>query len=132
MRSFNKHLLNPVMLLFAGRRWFYAGVIRHVGRRTRKSYYTPVVVNPVRDDGFVIPLPYGTAVDWLRNVLDAGGATVEFDGDTYTVTDPEVIDADSAATLLSARRRREFARLGIDDFVLLRRVDGRKKTTTRR
>ena len=118
--TFNKHVLNPAMLLLAGRKHWYAGVIRHTGRRTGKSYATPVVVIPVAGDGFVVPLPYGTEVDWLRNVLAAGKAVVAVDGETSAVIDPEVID--EAAPLLSDRRRREFARFRVGHYLRLRRA----------
>jgi deazaflavin-dependent oxidoreductase (nitroreductase family) len=122
IRTFNKYVLNPAMLLMAGRKHWYAGVIRHTGRRTGRSYATPVVVIPVDGDGFVVPLPYGTGVDWLRNVSAAGKATVTVDGETHDVADPEIIDAASAAPMLSERRRREFARVGIGQYVKLRRA----------
>jgi deazaflavin-dependent oxidoreductase (nitroreductase family) len=132
IRTFNKYVLNPAMLLLAGRRWWYAGVIRHTGRRTGKTYATPVVVNPVDGDGFVIPLPYGTGVDWLRNLLAADGATVTVHGETHKVCRPEIIDAAAAAPLLSDRRRREFARFGISHFVRVQRATERKQSTARR
>lgn len=122
VRTFNKYVLNPAMLLLAGRRHWYAGVIRHVGRRTGRSYATPVVLNPVAGGGFVVPLPYGTGVDWLRNVLAAGRASVTIGGETCEVTEPQILDAAVAAPLLSDRRRREFARFGIDHYLRLRRV----------
>ncbi len=122
IRTFNKHVLNPAMLLLAGRKHWYAGVIRHTGRRTGKSYATPVVVIPVAGDGFVVPLPYGTEVDWLRNVLAAGKAVVAVDGETSAVIDPEVIDEAAAAPLLSDRRRREFARFRVGHYLRLRRA----------
>ena len=71
----NKHLLNRAMLRLAGRKHWYASVIEHTGRRSHKTYATPVVADRV-DDGFIVPLPYGTGVDWLRNVLAANRATV--------------------------------------------------------
>ncbi len=132
VRTFNKYVLNPAMLLLAGRKWWYAGVIRHTGRRTGTSYATPVVVSPVAGDRFVIPLPYGTEVDWLRNVLAAGKASVTVDGESYEVREPEVITAAAAAPLLSDRRRREFGRFGIAHYVKLQRADCRKPATARR
>jgi hypothetical protein len=39
------------------------------------SYATPVVAVPA-EGGFVIPLPYGEGVDWPKNVLAAGRATI--------------------------------------------------------
>lgn len=116
VRMFNKHVLNPAMLHLAGRKHWYASAIRHTGRATGKSYVTPVVANPVAD-GFIIPLPYGTGVDWLRNVLAAGRATITSGGRTYDVITPEIIDAASAAPKLSPRHRRAFHRFGIDDFL---------------
>ena len=132
VRTFNKFVLNPAMLLLAGRKWWYAGVIRHTGRRSGKTYATPVVVNPVAGDGFVIPLPYGTEVDWLRNVLAAGTATVTVDGESYEVCRPEVIGAAAAAPLLSARRRREFNRWGIGHYLRLQRAGHHKPASARR
>ena len=59
VRVFNKHVLNPVMMLVAGQKYWFAGVIEHTGRRSGKKYSTPVVIDRV-GDGFIIPLPYGT------------------------------------------------------------------------
>jgi hypothetical protein len=78
---------------------------------------TPVVVDRVIGDGFILPLRYGTGVDWLRDVLAAGKSTITLGGQTYDVTEPEVIDAESAAPKLTPRRRRTFARFGIDNFL---------------
>ena len=116
VRTFNKYVLNPAMLQLAGRKHWYAAVIRHTGRRSGKNYSTPVVADRVVD-GFILPLPYGTRVDWLRNVLVAGRATIKVSGQTYDVVEPEIIDAGSAAPQLSPRRRRAFERFGIDKFV---------------
>ena len=116
VRVSNKHLLNPVMLRLAGRRHFYAAAIGHTGRRSGKQYVTPVVAERV-PDGFVIPLPYGTRVDWLQNVLAAGRATISAEGQRCEVVNPEIIDAAAAEPMLSARRRRTFERVGIDDYL---------------
>ncbi len=117
VRTFNKYVLNPAMLHLAGRKHWYASVIRHTGRTSGKSYVTPVVADPVAG-GFIVPLPYGVGVDWVRNVLAAGSATITSAGSTYDVVAPEIIDAASAATTLSPRRRRGgFQRLGIDKFL---------------
>jgi deazaflavin-dependent oxidoreductase (nitroreductase family) len=119
VRTFNKHVLNPAMMHLAGRKHWYAGVIRHTGRKSGKSYATPVVADRVTD-GFILPLPYGTGVDWLGNVLAAGAATVTVGGQTYDVTEPEIIDVATAGPQLSPRRRRAFQRFGIDNFLKVR------------
>ena len=121
VRVFNKHVLNPVMMNLAGRKHWYAAVIRHTGRRSGKSYATPVVADRVAN-GFILPLPYGTGVDWLRNVIAAGRATVTVGGETFDVTEPEIIDATTAIPQLSPRRRHAFQQFGIDNFVKLKLV----------
>ena len=112
----NKYFLNPVMVRLAGRKNFYAAVIRHTGRKSGKQYSTPVVADRVQD-GYIIPLPYGKHVDWLQNVLAAGRATVSAEGESHDVTDPEVIDAATALPMLSERRRRTFEPVGIENYL---------------
>ena len=116
MRTFNKRVLNPVMLLLAGRKHWYAAAIRHTGRTTGRLRTTPVVADRVAG-GFITPLPYGTDVDWLRNVQSSGTATITVGGRSYDVVDPQIIDAAAAGTELPARRRRTFDRFGIEHFV---------------
>ncbi|MGJ6123995.1 nitroreductase [Mycolicibacterium sp. Y3] len=115
VRKFNKHVLNPLMLHLAGRKHWYAGVIRHTGRRTGRTHRTPVVAVRVADH-IVTPLPYGADTDWLRNTLEAGEATITTGGERLDVVNPRIIDTADAATLLPARRLREFTRFGIDHF----------------
>jgi len=119
VRAFTKHVLNPVMMRLAGRKHWYASVIRHVGRRSGREYATPVVADRV-EDGFIVPLPYGTGVDWLRNVLTAGSATVRSSGTTYVVTDPEVIDAATAFTQVSTAHARVWRRFGVEHYLKLK------------
>jgi deazaflavin-dependent oxidoreductase (nitroreductase family) len=100
----------------AGRRNGYAAVIRHTGRKSGNQYSTPVGAERVQD-GFIIPLGYGTQVDWLQNVIAAGRATVSANGETHDVTEPEVIDAATASPSLSPKRRRTFERIGIAHYL---------------
>jgi deazaflavin-dependent oxidoreductase (nitroreductase family) len=93
VRRFNKRVLNPLMLRLAGRSHWYAGCLEHVGRRSGRTYRTPVVALPVLD-GFVVPLPYGTHVDWLLNLLAAGTGSLKVKGVQYTVRQPRVLVAD--------------------------------------
>src|SRR5690606_31926784 len=39
----NQHLLNPRQMRTAGTPGAYAGIVRHVGRRSGRAYETPVV-----------------------------------------------------------------------------------------
>lgn len=119
VRASNKYLLNPLMVQLAGHKHWYAAAIKHTGRRSGKQYTTPVVAERIAD-GFVIPLPYGTDVDWLQNVRAAGRATISAQGENYEVGQPEIIDAAAALPMLSASRRRTFERVGIDGYLRLK------------
>jgi deazaflavin-dependent oxidoreductase (nitroreductase family) len=121
IRIANKYLLNPVMGSLAGQKNSYAAVIRHTGRKSGKQYSTPVGADRTQD-GFIIPLGYGTQVDWLQNVLVAGRATVSAEGETHDVTEPEIIDAATALPLLSPKRRRTFERVGIAQYLKVKLV----------
>ena len=91
VRRFNRAVVNPRQMQTAGQPGAEAAVVRHVGRRSGRPYANPVGAVPT-GDGFVIALPYGTTADWVRNVLAAGGATIEHEGVAYRVEQPEVLD----------------------------------------
>lgn len=123
IRRFNRAVLNPVMLRVADRlHGSYPAVVRHVGRRSARSYRTPVVAQPVAG-GFVIPLPYGADTDWLRNVQAAGRFVLEQSGETFDIGSLEVVAAESVLPLVPERRRRTWRRLGIAEFLRGRAPD---------
>lgn len=116
IRRFNKRALNPLMLRLAGRSHWYAGYLEHVGRRSGRTYRTPVVALPVRD-GFAVPLPYGTQVDWLRNLLAAGTGATMVKGLRYAVSEPRVLHTSAVLEELPPLWRR-FTRLyGFEHFL---------------
>ena len=80
---------NPIQMRSAGRPGAYASVIRHQGRKTGRTYQTPVWAAET-EDGFVIPIVYGAGSDWLKNVLASGSAAIVHDGATYPVRHPEI------------------------------------------
>ncbi len=121
IRANNKYLLNPLMLRLAGQKYWYASVVRHTGRRSGRQYSTPIVADRVGDH-FIVPLPYGTQVDWVRNVMTAGEATVVHKGETYRVASPELIASTEALPLLPRDRRRTFEKVGIGHFLRVRTV----------
>ena len=92
---FNKQTLNPTTFKIAGRRSSIYATLKHVGRRSGRAYMTPVVAKPL-GDGFVIPLPYDTGVDWCRNVLTAGTCTLNWNEQEYTLEQPEIIQLSQA------------------------------------
>ena len=120
VRAFNKRILNPAMMKRAGGEHWYAGVIRHTGRKSGKEYETPILAEPT-SDGFLIPLPYGEHVDWLKNVLAAGRCAIENKGVNYPVVEPEVVSREEAEPFLSPRRRRQLGLYGIGKYLKVKR-----------
>ena len=118
IKVFNKHILNPFMLRLAGRKGFYAAALHHVGRRSGNRYATPVRADPT-PDGFVIPLPYGTNVDWLKNVMAAGSAELVAGGTALPVDRPELITAVAAGRHLPVWVKRQLDRQGVSEYLRL-------------
>jgi hypothetical protein len=116
VRAFNKRFLNPAMMKLAGRRHWYAAVIRHKGRRSGKEYATPIWAEPT-EDGFLVPLPYGEGVDWLRNVLEAVRCTIRAKGVDYPVGELEVIEASVAEPMLPRYPRVLFGIYGVRSYL---------------
>jgi hypothetical protein len=122
VRRFNRAFMNPHQMKTAGTPGAYASVIRHVGRRTGRSYETPMVPFAT-EDGFVIALPYGSGTDWLKNVMASGSATIVHDGDTYRVDRPELVPVAIGAPYMPAKEQRDLRRFAIDQCLRVRRVD---------
>ncbi len=108
---------SPLTLPLAGKRWnpIFA-VVEHRGRRTGRSYATPVAARRVAG-GFVISLAFGSQVDWYLNLLSAGSGTIRWRGEAYPVSRPERIDADSAIVAFNGVQR-AFLRIGgVDGYI---------------
>jgi deazaflavin-dependent oxidoreductase (nitroreductase family) len=88
----------PVSRPIAGRRLFpLYGVLHHVGRRTGRTYDTPVVVR-VTDEAVYVPLPFGERTDWYRNARAAGGSWVTWKGAYHWLGRPVVVDRGAAGS----------------------------------
>ena len=120
IRTFNKHITNPLLHTFASCSRGPFAIIRHVGRRSGKPYETTIMIWPM-GDGFVIALTYGPRVDWYQNMLAAGGGTVFWHRRLYVVGKPEPIDADTALPAFPAFFRLIFRIFGRqEEFVRLK------------
>jgi deazaflavin-dependent oxidoreductase (nitroreductase family) len=96
-------------------------VIRHVGRRSGRSYETPVVA-VARDESFLIALPYGERTDWAKNVLAGGAASVVTHGQTYQVDRPQVIPMTDATPCFGAKEQKLHRRFAVDTCLRLHRI----------
>lgn len=122
-RRANRRVVNPRQMRTAGEPGAYAGIVRHVGRRSGRAYETPVVPLPT-DGGFVIVLVYGDRTEWVRNVLAAGRATIALEGESYDVVDPEVVPADESGRDWTDAERKEMRRFGNRVCLRVRRDAG--------
>lgn len=126
MRPLTK-VLNPATMTMAGRRHVrMAAQVRHVGRKSGRSYVTPVGAGRAGDT-FVVPLTFGNQSDWSRNVRAAGGCVIRLDGVDYQLTHPELAWREEAApqvrVAFSPVMRAAFRMLGIRQFLLLKLAD---------
>jgi deazaflavin-dependent oxidoreductase (nitroreductase family) len=114
-------ITRPLALRSAGKQGSSTSVVRHVGRKTGRSYETPVVA--VEHDGSVyIALPYGERTDWPKNVLATGSATIVTGGARYDVDRPEVIPMAEATAFFGAKEQRLHRRFGVDTCLHLHRI----------
>jgi deazaflavin-dependent oxidoreductase (nitroreductase family) len=119
--QFSQHVLNPIMAHMAGSRFWYTALLRHTGRRSGNSYATPLMAMRV-SDGFLVALPYGTNVDWLRNLQAARRAPLQLRGQTYEIGDPVIVDPATALPQLSAIMRNTVRWFGAKNYVKLKSV----------
>lgn len=112
-------LLNPIILKLAGKRYVrvYA-VVEHRGRRSGRTYRTPVAARRTAE-GFMVPMAFGERADWFRNVLAAGECVIRWNGVAYHVVEPELVDW-TTARLALGRVERMLAPLFAKQFVRLR------------
>ena len=99
--------VNPVTRPVAKRLPSFA-VLTHRGRKTGRTYRTPLNVFRRGDDYFFF-LTYGSDVQWVKNVLAAGCCSIETRGrvvelvEAELVTDPELRPAPSHVRFVEGR-----------------------------
>lgn len=116
LRTFVKHFVNPILYNVARSSRGPFALLRHVGRRSGKSYEIPIMVWRVAD-GFVIVLTYGPHVDWLRNLQAAGGGSLRWHKREYALQKPAFIDAKTGESALPALIKNVLRMRGVHEFV---------------
>jgi hypothetical protein len=96
-------------------------LVRHVGRRSGKSYETPIIVMPMGED-FVIALTYGPKVDWYRNLQAAGQGTLLWHGRAYPIGKSESMDRTLALSAFSPLQRFILRFVGLQHFVRVKSI----------
>jgi deazaflavin-dependent oxidoreductase (nitroreductase family) len=112
--------VNPLVLLVAGRRWMpVVGILRHRGRRSGRTYATPIGMRRL-GDSFVIPRTFSDNAAWYLNIKAAGGANVKYLGRTYQLVEPEVVDYATAKPAFPRYELVQFRVIGINEYLRLR------------
>ena len=113
-------VVNPLMLRIAGRRHMpVLGIVHHRGRNTGRPYATPLGVRPAADGGYVMPLTFGNASQWYRNIQAAGWCVITYRGEDHTVARPVVVDRAAAGPAFPRYERLALRLIGINEFVWL-------------
>jgi len=124
LARFNRHVSNPIQRMWAG--WLPSfAIIEHVGRRSGKSYRTPVNAFSAEIDGkpgVAVPLAYGPDRDWLKNLTAAGGGQMRRSRKNLGITDPRVVTKAEAASHVTGAGRSFFKRLPFEEVVLFTRT----------
>lgn len=109
--------LDPILRPGAG--WMPGfGVLTHRGRRTGRTYRTPLNVFR-RGDEYVFFLTYGSDVDWVKNVLTAGRCVLRTRGRNVELAEPELV-SDPERRLVPQPVRSIGRLLGATEFVRMR------------
>jgi deazaflavin-dependent oxidoreductase (nitroreductase family) len=94
-------------------------VVRHVGRKSGRTYETPVILVRV-PEGFIAELTYGEGVNWYRNIVAAGGCVVVHHRKEYRIESIEPCSAERGRNAYPFPFRQVLSAAGRDQFRLLR------------
>jgi deazaflavin-dependent oxidoreductase (nitroreductase family) len=120
---FTKRVVNPLTRRFADRLpWF--GLVSHAGRRSGTTYHTPLNVFR-RGDGYVFALTYGPDVDWVRNVIAAGGCTMRTGGRAVRLVDPQLVH-DPSGHLVPRPVRTVLGLMRVTDYLVVSVANGNR------
>lgn len=119
MARFNLLVTNLVTLRFAGRLPGF-GIVIHTGRRSDRTYRTPVLLFS-SPNGYVIALTYGRNSQWVQNVLAAGGCRLITRGRELRASQPEVF-RDPRRSSVPGLVRFMLTLLRVEDFLRLQVV----------
>jgi len=118
IRRMNRSVTNPRVMRTAGTAETQTSVIEHVGRKSGRTYETPIDIIE-SDTGLLIALPYGTRADWVRNVVAVGSATVVTRGERVDVGSPTIVATADVAELIPRRTMRMLRLFGVGHFLRL-------------
>lgn len=110
--------VNRSRLKRAGTKRSATAILTHVGRRSGRTYKTPLGAFAY-GDGFALSLAYGSQTDWCRNVMAAGTCTLAWKARTYELERPEIISGPEVMRTWPAWERIVLRTAGIHEFLWL-------------
>lgn len=115
-RDVSNRLLGPL-----ARRMRPFATITHTGRLTGKSYETLVLAFE-RDGTVAVSLTYGLDVDWVKNLLAAGGGGMQLGGEDMKLTNTRLVGDDEGAGFMPAPVRQALRWLNVHQYLLADRA----------
>jgi deazaflavin-dependent oxidoreductase (nitroreductase family) len=112
--------VNPVTLRVAGKLPTF-GILTHQGRKSGRTYRTPINVFR-RGDAYFFFLTYGSDVQWVKNVLATGSCSVETRGRVVELVEPELITDPELRSAPPVVRLIERRIAGVTQYLRMRAV----------
>ena len=91
-------------------------LVHHTGRKSGKLHTTPVRLVH-HDNTFIIPLTYGERADWYKNLMESGMMKITWQGQTFEVGNPELLEVDEAIDDFPWISRSLFKQEGLPAFL---------------
>ncbi|MDJ0325373.1 nitroreductase family deazaflavin-dependent oxidoreductase [Cryobacterium sp. PH31-AA6] len=113
-----KHSVNRLTGRMARRGSEHFSLVRTVGRKSGKTFETPIIVQPI-EGGFVCELTYGPEVNWYRNLVAANGGEIVRDGVTTKIVGLEPMTTAEGIAAFTPFQRRVLRLLKRTQFVKL-------------
>jgi deazaflavin-dependent oxidoreductase (nitroreductase family) len=108
---------NRLALPLAGKRWNpIFSVVRHTGRRSGRTFDTPVAARRL-DDGFVLALAFGRGAHWYRNLVASGRGVIRWRGVDYPVGAPTDMNGEQALAAFRPLQRAGLRAAHIDGYI---------------
>ncbi|MFB2598130.1 nitroreductase family deazaflavin-dependent oxidoreductase [Herbiconiux sp. P17] len=116
-----KNTLNRLTLRMARAGVGPFSLLRHTGRKSGKTFETPLILAETSDGDLVAELTYGANVNWYRNLQAGGDAVVVRGRREWRIVGVDHLDADEglrafgnpAAVILKLLGKREFRLLRV-------------------
>jgi deazaflavin-dependent oxidoreductase (nitroreductase family) len=117
LRPFTTKVFNRFSRSFAGHLPGF-GILGYRGRKSGVAYRTPMNVFR-HGDTYVLALTYGSDVQWVKNVMAAGGCELTTRGRTIRLVEPSLfVDPDRRE--MPQPVRAFLGLIGVTEFIRLR------------